>query len=459
MKKRLLALLLAVSMVLYTPINVQASEETAIEATEQQLEEASSDEEQKSEEEMGTKEENQRIDQETNENDDKDNPEVIDDTKEDPEEVNEDDSLSGLDNLEEVTDEVDLKDLLEDSELEELLQVDDEEQDLLKSMGVEAVLLATPAKKEEWQLSKTVTATLEKGTLTISGKGGMPNYTDKKLAPWIEKDAKKVKLIAKNYTKLVIEDGITSVGDYAFIFSQVKNIEFPKSLKSIGKWSFFGSSLDTIKFNGNIPSVGDSAFGGLTIVAYYPAENKTYTLAKRNALDSRFYFVNWKELSDSKAVDKHCGENATWKYDANSKTLSISGSGDMYDYNGSDNLPPWFEYRNNISKLNISGVKSIGAYAFRNCKIENITISSTVKTINASAFEYSKISGIATDGFIANVEVISDRAFSNADLGTLGKSQSNSLNLSGAKNIGNNAFYNLVNKSGYSFTIKLGEIT
>ena len=41
-----------------------------------------------------------------------------------------------------------------------------------------------------------------------------------------------------------------------------------------------------------------------------------------------------------------CGANARWEYDAATKTLSISGSGDMADYHcdpvmGEYNRPPW----------------------------------------------------------------------------------------------------------------------
>ena len=35
-----------------------------------------------------------------------------------------------------------------------------------------------------------------------------------------------------------------------------------------------------------------------------------------------------------------CGENCTWSYDAETKTLTISGTGDMYEYT----LPEWDNY-------------------------------------------------------------------------------------------------------------------
>ena len=50
------------------------------------------------------------------------------------------------------------------------------------------------------------------------------------------------------------------------------------------------------------------------------------------------------------ATSGSCGKNATWSYNAATKTLSISGSGDMTDYHcdpvmGEYNRPPWDTYR------------------------------------------------------------------------------------------------------------------
>lgn len=49
-----------------------------------------------------------------------------------------------------------------------------------------------------------------------------------------------------------------------------------------------------------------------------------------------------------------CGANARWEYDAATKTLSISGSGDMTDYEtdpvmGIENTPPWDAYKSRPS--------------------------------------------------------------------------------------------------------------
>ncbi len=78
-----------------------------------------------------------------------------------------------------------------------------------------------------------------------------------------------------------------------------------------------------------------------------------------------------------------CGDNVTWTYDSSTYTLTISGTGDMYDNN-----PPWAKYQNNIKEIVISdGVTSIGRAAFFGLvKVTNISIPKSVKSIGELAF-------------------------------------------------------------------------
>ena len=86
----------------------------------------------------------------------------------------------------------------------------------------------------EWKLS-------ENGTLTISGKD-MPDYNVR-----TSKHSEKSKLIStspffpkrKKIKKIVIEDGVTSIGDDAFSgCSNLKSITIPNSVASIGRYAF-----------------------------------------------------------------------------------------------------------------------------------------------------------------------------------------------------------------------------
>ena len=79
-------------------------------------------------------------------------------------------------------------------------------------------------------------------------------------------------------------------------------------------------------------------------------------------------------------------DHVTWNYNNNTKSLVISGSGAMKEYDGWDNYSPF--YNDDIKTIVIeSGVTSIGSYAFYNCKsLESVTIGEGVKNIGDCAF-------------------------------------------------------------------------
>lgn len=87
----------------------------------------------------------------------------------------------------------------------------------------------------------------------------------------------------------------------------------------------------------------------------------------------------------STATSGVCGDNLTWAFDANLGTLTISGTGDMYNWDSSSS--PWSSTRS-IKKVIIeNGVTSIGDYTFYNFySLEDIEISDSVKTIGQAAF-------------------------------------------------------------------------
>ncbi len=87
-----------------------------------------------------------------------------------------------------------------------------------------------------------------------------------------------------------------------------------------------------------------------------------------------------------------CGENLVWEY--SDGILTISGEGKMYDYDeyyrykDNDNNTPWFDYKNEIYKVDIEeGITSIGDYAFYYCySLRDIVIPDGVKSIGEYAF-------------------------------------------------------------------------
>lgn len=67
---------------------------------------------------------------------------------------------------------------------------------------------------------------------------------------------------------------------------------------------------------------------------------------------------------EASVVSGSCGEKVTWKYDTASKTLTISGEGDMTNYETPDDLP-WAAYMPHITTVVIGDcIKSLSDYAF-----------------------------------------------------------------------------------------------
>ena len=61
------------------------------------------------------------------------------------------------------------------------------------------------------------------------------------------------------------------------------------------------------------------------------------------------------------------GDNVKWTLDTETGKLTISGTGDMKAYLGS-NQNPWYSYKDSIKTVKIeNGVTSIGNYAFYDC--------------------------------------------------------------------------------------------
>ncbi|MBO7519174.1 MAG: leucine-rich repeat domain-containing protein, partial [Clostridia bacterium] len=84
----------------------------------------------------------------------------------------------------------------------------------------------------------------------------------------------------------------------------------------------------------------------------------------------------------------NCGENVIWSFNTSSRILTISGSGEMCDYYGTDHAP-WLRMYPEVESIIIEdGVTSIGNYAFYDLyMLKSVIIPDSVTCIGDWAFE------------------------------------------------------------------------
>ena len=211
-------------------------------------------------------------------------------------------------------------------------------------------------------LNDSISWTLfDNGKLLLTGSGKMPNFSYPDYAPWYAH--------REQITQLVISEGVTSIGNYAFNgCSGLTSVTIPERVTSIGSAAFDGcSGLESVTIPDSVTSIGSDAFedcSGLQAV---------------NISDLRC----WLQISFSYS-------------DSNPLTYAHK----LY-LNG-----------NEVTALVIpEGVTSIGSYAFRGCSgLTSVTIPESVTAIGSSAF--SDCSGLTSVTIPDSVTSIGYSAFS-----------------------------------------------
>ena len=108
---------------------------------------------------------------------------------------------------------------------------------------------------------------LDDGTLTISGTGNMDNYSHESgLPPWYS--------LRKSIKRVVISDGVTSIGEQAFSGClNLTSVAIPNSVTTIDDAAFCGCLLTSVTIPASVKEVGNSAFYACDSLEtiYYPA--------------------------------------------------------------------------------------------------------------------------------------------------------------------------------------------
>ncbi len=256
------------------------------------------------------------------------------------------------------------------------------------------------------------------GTMTISGSGAMFEYSfdedneeiPYRETPWLE--------LSEDIRKIVIEEGVTSIGSYAFSYlGNLNKVTIPSTVTAIGECAFGECyRISEITFKGDAPAIHEYAFNyagyydGTT--AYYPEGNATWTEAVMQQYGGT---LTWLALpmddiedggednpggdigteGEGGTAEPEQPEGITWSISDDGTILTIDGIGPMPDYEyieidyWGQYTTPWYAYASNITEVIIGdGITRIGANAFGEMwSLEKITIGASVAELAEGVFQ------------------------------------------------------------------------
>lgn len=280
----------------------------------------------------------------------------------------------------------------------------------------------------------------DSGLMIISGNGAMEDSSYGFKNPWLDYKQK--------IKKIIINEGIETIGEAAFRYSSVETLVLPSTLKSIGEFAFgecenltdvvFPSELQSewamiwhgafcdcvnlndIKIPEGIGGIADLVFSGCSNLktVYLPVSLHGIgigTFYECENLEDVYYAgtaEQWENLGLTETQNEvlhtariHLADGSiytppiggifgdlTWSFSQDG-VLTISGYGEMEDFTvsgGTTANTPWLEYRHKIKKIAIKdGVTSIGKNAFYGTYyVTEVALPKTLTKIRDSAFFY-----------------------------------------------------------------------
>ena len=264
----------------------------------------------------------------------------------------------------------------------------------------DAVIGEGPIQDDEGNLSGLQWKLTKSGTLTISGKGDMPdfNFGNPSVSnrPWNDN--------ISSVQKIIIEDGVTSIGRNAFRKCDVYSVSIPKSVKKIGDDAFRECRKISYVYLEGVVTIGERTFQscdnirGVTLPACIKEIGSAAFFQCQQLLS-----VGFDPDTESVTVGDDIF-NSCWRLmDVTlPKTMNQIGKNMFYSCMALPGL------------IIPEGVTSIGEGAFTNCSyMTTVFIPKSVKQIGIAAFAKSGLTTVYYGGSEAewkNIQKIGDTA-------------------------------------------------
>ncbi len=185
---------------------------------------------------------------------------------------------------------------------------------------------------------------------------------------------------------VIIPNSVINIGAEAFSgCSGLSEIVLPKSVETIGEWAFSNChSLHFVSIPEGLERIEKAAFydcTGLNLVIYSGSKAQWYSLSIGDLNTD----LTGATYSSDNLYTGSCGDRLIYSFDPSSKTLVISGSGEMTDF---QQEAPWELFEKSIISVEFpDNITHIGAHAFDGCcTLSEVLLPESITSIGEHAF-------------------------------------------------------------------------
>ena len=281
--------------------------------------------------------------------------------------------------------------------------------------------VTTIGKSAFWYCSTLSSITIPNSVKTIGVRAFVfcPSLTSIKIPKSVTKIEHPILTGCNSATSIVVEEGnpnydsrdncnaIIETATNALLIG-CQNTIIPNSVSHIREYAFAYSTYPSIVSKATTPPYVDgNAFllRETPITVYIPCGTKS-------AYEASYWASQVGEfVEEGCAPIQMCGDDLYWEYADG--VLTITGTGDMYDY-AKDTDVPWYDVRGNIKTVSLpDAMTKIGQNAFYKCTaMTSINMPTSLTAIGEKAFaQDTKLTGELT--LPASLTTIDERAFFN----------------------------------------------
>lgn len=175
-------------------------------------------------------------------------------------------------------------------------------------------------------------------------------------------------------------------------------------------WAAQAGTITRVVLKYGVKRLGANAFSGLTgvkDVVFFGTEADWKAIETASGAGNEPVF----SVPVTYPLTGSCGENVTYTYEPVSRTMTISGTGEMYNGWTSGSQTPWYYVREEIRHIVIGeGVTSVGSYAFNvGLSVESVEFPTTLQYVGT--FSFGQCSRMTSFTLPEGLTIIGSKAF------------------------------------------------